>query len=316
MSEGEGRPGVRLAGDASTRTFYRVARQPEGTAIEVVYGHPLDESGRAFVATAEYLSEIGVPAPAILEVDEPGGRIVVEDLGDVMLEAVALADEGERLYDEAVRQILVLQEAGRAGPAPGVPAYGIRHDAEKLAFELDFFRRHFLEGWREIEMGAAESLALDRALARLVEEVAGHPLALCHRDYHSRNLMVRDGGLVWIDFQDARLGPRTYDLASLLWDAYVTLPAGRRRRLLRLFAGEQTEAVEAELHPVGLQRTLKALGTFGYQVGGLGRDRYRDAARRALGHLAELLPARPDDSELYGLLSAKIPELEVPPASR
>ena len=115
---------------------------------------------------------------------------------------------------------------------------------------------------------------------------------LCHRDYHSRNLMLHDGRLYLIDFQDARLGPDTYDLVSLLRDSYVDLDRPRGRRADRVFSGAQegvTAPTSAEFRRrfdlMALQRNLKALGTFGYQTTTRGNTVYIQYIPRTLRYV-------------------------------
>src|SRR6185436_15539335 len=105
--------------------------------------------------------------------------------------------------------------------------FGIAFDRDKLMWELNFFVKHFLEAYRGLDVSAAARSALDAEWTSITTELAGEPRVLCHRDYHSRNLMVHAGRLYMIDFQDARMGPDTYDLASLLRDSYVDLSEDR-----------------------------------------------------------------------------------------
>jgi aminoglycoside/choline kinase family phosphotransferase len=105
--------------------------------------------------------------------------------------------------------------------------YSIAFDRDKLMWELNFFVKHFVEAYRGINIPPAARGALDQEWVAITDELASEPRVLCHRDYHSRNLMVHAGGLYIIDFQDARLGPDTYDLASLLRDSYIDLSEDR-----------------------------------------------------------------------------------------
>ena len=166
-----------------------------------------------------------VPVPEILGHSNPLGIIALQDLGDVTLQAhlgAASPAEHEALYRQAVTLIDTLQRRGRrAGFTERYLPYGIAFDVEKLTWELQFFAKHFLEGYRGVALAAAAREALARELLRIVEELAAEPRVLCHRDYHSRNLMLHDGQLYIIDFQDARMGPDTYDLVSLLRDSYM-----------------------------------------------------------------------------------------------
>src|SRR5678810_813519 len=113
--------------------------------------------------------------------------------------------------------------------------YSIAFDVEKLSWELQFFVKHFLEAYRGASLTASEREALNVELLRIAEELAAEPRVFCHRDYHSRNLMLHDSQLYIIDFQDARMGPDTYDLVSLLRDSYVDLPPQTVGELMAYF---------------------------------------------------------------------------------
>src|SRR5207245_7792741 len=137
-------------------------------------------------------------------------------------------------------------------------------------WELNFFAKHFVEGYRASPFGAADRDALDAEWAAIVEELASEPRVLCHRDYHSRNLMLHDASLYIIDFQDARLGPDTYDLVSLLRDSYVDINDRQLDDLIAYFlaltGATDDQEFRRRFDVMALQRNLKALGTFGYQT--------------------------------------------------
>ena len=118
---------------------------------------------------------------------------------------------------------------------PGHPSSATALDADRFLFELHFFREHYIEGLRGLRFGPRETMELDRFFRSLAEEAAAPPKVLCHRDFHSRNLMVQTGRLRLVDFQDARLGPVPYDLASLLRDSYIVLPEKTREGLFEAF---------------------------------------------------------------------------------
>jgi len=146
-------------------------------------------------------------------------------------------------------------------------------------WELDFFRKHFLECLRGCVLEASEREGLDTAFSDLSAELCAHPFVLCHRDYHARNLMVvpaTSGGseLAVIDFQDARQGPRAYDLVSLLNDSYVAHTPELVSGMTERFERGVGVAVSREYDACALQRNLKALGTFGYQIGHRDNDVY------------------------------------------
>src|SRR6267143_1401913 len=117
--------------------------------------------------------------------------------------------------------VALLQRSGAGLASDAYLPYQIAFDVEKLMWELEFFTKHFIGGYRGVALGDAERSALTGEWATIAGELASEPRVLCHRDYHSRNLMLHDGSLYIIDFQDARMGPDTYDLVSLLRDSYI-----------------------------------------------------------------------------------------------
>jgi aminoglycoside/choline kinase family phosphotransferase len=151
----------------------------------------------------------------------------------------------------------------------------VAFDVEKLTWELEYFTNHYLVAYRGATFAGGERDDLRAEWAAIVRELAAEPRVLCHRDYHSRNLMLHEGSLYIIDFQDARLGPDTYDLVSLLRDSYVDLASSQVDELIAFFRAlkGQTRSTAAEAAEfrrrfdlMALQRNLKALGTFGFMA--------------------------------------------------
>jgi hypothetical protein len=193
----------------------------------------------------------------------------------------------------------------------------VRFDVEKLTWELDFFVRHFLTAYRGASPTASARAALAAEWAVLAEELASEPPVLCHRDFHSRNLMLHDGGLVVIDFQDARMGPDTYDLASLLRDSYVDIAPERVDELIAHFLAlsrgrmsrREAEEYARRFDVMALQRNLKALGTFGYQTAARGNPVYIQYIPRTLNYVRANLSKYPRFGRLHELLAGLIGEL-------
>src|SRR5262245_11105119 len=215
-----------LTGDASDRRYFRVLRRAEPSVVFALHNEPFDADRLPFVRVAGLFQAMPLPIPSILDRAGELGLLVLEDLGDVTLQAhlgAAPAEEHKRLYRQSVSLIEMLQRRGAELASPEYPPYGIAFDVEKLLWELEFFTKHYLEAYRGAAIPPAARAALGREWRALAEELASEPRVLCHRDYHSRNLMLHQGELYIIDFQDARLGPDTYDLVSLLRDSYVDL---------------------------------------------------------------------------------------------
>src|ERR1044071_9429341 len=215
---------VPLTGDASDRRYFRIMTHDGSPQVLAVHPGPIDFDALPFVNVAKLLSQMPVPVPRILGHSNELGIIALQDLGDVTLQAhlgAASPAQHAALYRQAVSLVETLQRRGAELAAPGYIPYGIAFDVEKLTWELQFFTKHFLEAYRGAQLTQAQRDALAKEYAAIVEELASEPRVLCHRDYHSRNLMLHEGDLYIIDFQDARMGPDTYDLVSLLRDSYV-----------------------------------------------------------------------------------------------
>src|SRR3954453_6189445 len=265
---------VPLTGDASDRRYFRVLMPDAPSIVLALYAAPFDVRTLPFVNVATLMAKMPVPIPSVLGHAADLGVLALQDLGDVTLQAhlgAATPAQHAALYRQAVALIATLQRRGQELESPDFLPYGISFDVEKLTWELDFFTKHFLEAYRGVTLTDAERAALRKEFAVIVQELAAEPRVLCHRDYHSRNLMLRESELYIIDFQDARMGPDTYDLVSLLRDSYVDLPDTTLDELSAYFLAlkgvRETEQTFGErFHLMALQRNLKALGTFGYQT--------------------------------------------------
>src|SRR5688572_26309191 len=265
---------VPLTGDASDRRYFRVLL-PDGPSIVLsLYSEKFHFDTLPFVNVARLLAQMPVPIPTVLGHADDLGVLALEDLGDVTLQAhlgAASQEEHAALYRQSVALIATLQKRGAELESPEYLPFGIAFDVEKLTWEMDLFIKHVLEADRGVVPGPEARTELRAEFPGLVETLASERRVLCHRDFHSRNLMLHDERLYIIDFQDARMGPDTYDLVSLLRDSYVDLPEQTVAELIAYFLalkGEsgQQAAFRARFDLMALQRNLKALGTFGYQT--------------------------------------------------
>jgi aminoglycoside/choline kinase family phosphotransferase len=307
---------VPLTGDASDRRYFRVIFADGESMVLALHAGPIDFRTLPFANVAELLQQMPLPVPAIHGHADAEGLIALQDLGDVTLQAhlgAASAAEHAALYRQAVSLIEVLQRRGRELASDRYLPYGIAFDIEKLTWELDFFVRHFVEAYRGVVLSDAERGAVRDEWKAIAEELASEPRVLCHRDYHSRNLMLWGGSLNIIDFQDARLGPDTYDLASLLRDSYVDLPEPEVDDLIAHFlalkGNPDLAGFRRRFDLMALQRNLKALGTFGYQTTTRGNTVYIQYMPRTLRYASTNLAKYPRFGRLRDLLSAHVDEL-------
>ena len=313
-------PGTRvvpLTGDASDRRYFRVIPPDAPSVVVAVHSTAIEYDRLPFVNVADLMRQMPVPIPALLAHDDALGVIVQEDLGDVTLQAhlgAATPADHAALYREAVSLIAVLQRRGAALASPRYVPYGIAFDVEKLTWELDFFVRHFMEAYRGVTLEPDEREAIRAACGPIINELASEPRVLCHRDFHSRNLMLHGGRLYIIDFQDARMGPDTYDLVSLLRDSYVDLSEQAVDELLAYFLALRSDrdaerAFRCRFDVMALQRNLKALGTFGYQTTARRNPVYIQYIPRTLHYVADNFHRNPRFATLHQLLAAHLEEL-------
>ncbi len=304
-----------LSGDASTRRYFRV---DDGQVRQVLalYPEPFAPERLPFLTVQALLQGYGLPVPRIADADGARGIVVQEDLGDCTLQeatrgcsAGSLADR----YRAAVDELVLLQREAERGPREA-DCFRIAFDVEKLSWELHYFLKHFLEGHRGSDLTVEDRATLAEAFYLLSQEIASWPRVLCHRDYHSRNLMEHCDRLYWIDFQDARLGPATYDLASLLRDAYLDVPEDLQEELVERFR-EQAAPEEARdvfrrrFDLMCVQRNLKALGTFGFMATVRRNPVYLPYIPRTLAHARRNLSRHPELERLWRTLARHLPEL-------
>lgn len=305
-----------LTGDASDRRYFRVLIPDSPSIVLALYPGPFDFDTLSFVNVSRLLAQMPVPIPSLLGHSNELGILALEDLGDVTLQAhlgAATASEHAALYRQSVTLIAMLQRRGTELQSPQYVPYSIAFDVEKLTWELDFFIKHFIEAYRGIVFRPEDREELRREFAAIIETLASEPRVLCHRDYHSRNLMLHDGLLYIIDYQDARLGPDTYDLVSLLRDSYVDLPEQTVDELIAYFLALKGQTgTEREFRNrfdiMALQRNLKALGTFGYQTTTRRNPVYIQYIPRTLRYVRNNLENLPQFSRIRELLAAHVEE--------
>jgi len=290
-----------LSGDAGFRRYYRLNTQPTLLAVDAP---PERENTQRFSALARLFSQSLVATPSLLAVDAQIGFMLQEDFGDRLLlgELEAQPDSAPVLYGEALMQLLALQQT----PAHRLlPAY----DSGRLGRELALFPEWFCGRLLGCELDAREAEQLEHWFQKLVDSALEQPRVAVHRDYHSRNLVLRpDQSLGVIDFQDAVWGPITYDAVSLLKDCYIRWPESQVRQWalgygnlaagLGLMSGVSENQFLRWFDWMGLQRHLKVLGIFARLALRDGKPRYLQDLPLVLRYSLEVLHRYP---ELVGL---------------
>ena len=320
----QGAKAVPLTGDASDRRYLRILLRDAPSQVLAVYPQAFDVEQLPFANVASLMAAMPVPVPAILGHSNELGILALEDLGDVTLQAhlgAATRADHAALYRQAVTLIARMQQRGRDLASDRYLPYGIAFDVEKLSWELQFFVKHFLEAYRGAALTPAGREALGVELLRIAEELAAEPRVFCHRDYHSRNLMLHAGQLYIIDFQDARMGPDTYDLVSLLRDSYMDFSEREVDELIAFFlalrgvgaerggTGNEAGVFRRRFDLMALQRNLKALGTFGFQAATRGNPVYIQYIPRTIAYVRHNVERDSRFWRLREILSAHMEEL-------
>jgi len=293
--------------DASFRRYFRIRR--DGESFIVMDAPPEQEDSRRFVDIAGRLAACGVHVPAVLASDAERGFLLLSDLGVTDYLHALNGDNADRLFADAI-DALVRMQAGADGG--GLPAY----DRELLWRELRLFPDWYLCRHLQVELDPGEAAALEAVYERLIERALGQGRVFVHRDYMPRNLMVADPNPGVLDFQDAVIGPVSYDAICLFKDAFVSWPQNRVERWLGEYWREardrglpvpaDRDSFRIDLDWMGLQRHLKVLGIFARIRYRDGKPQYLDDAPRFVGYLLEVLPSYPELSPLQRLLERHV----------
>ena len=269
---------VPLRVEASHRRFFRVWMAQAPSSAVVMASPPALERNDAFVAMQRLFSGARLPVPEIIALDRESGYFLLSDLGERHLEEAYGGPDERHALELAIANLARIQGIETQAVAP--------YEESRLRDELGIFSEWFLGRW----LGEALEPGAQSAFEALIDNALGQPQCLIHRDYHCRNLLLdRDGHLGIVDFQDALIGPATYDLACLLWDCYHTFEEEPLRRWQERYRVQSrfdftAEALSRALDLTGLQRQFKAVGIFV-------RLWLRDGKASHLGHIAPVLAA-------------------------
>jgi aminoglycoside/choline kinase family phosphotransferase len=319
LQDGAGLGEFRLhpaSGDASFRRYFRVVH-PDGTSLVAMDAPPDQESCHAFVRIAGQFEALGLHVPHIFASDLELGFMLLEDLGSRHYLDVLTPDNADALYGDAFNALMRIQSKG---PRQGLPLY----DGPFLRREMTIFTEWLLQGALGLELQEEELGLLDRVFGVLVQSALEQPTVCVHRDFHSRNLLVSSPSSPGIiDFQDAVIGPVTYDLVSLLRDCYIRWPAeqvrgwARQYYSLALRSGVLAEVSEERFMRwfdlMGIQRHLKASGIFCRLKLRDGKSGYLGDIPRTLDYIVEVAQQYPELLELGSFVSDRvIPRFPLP----
>lgn len=284
--------------DASFRRYFRVHLQDK--TLIAMDAPPEQESCTSFIDIAKLFLDCGLHVPEVIVQDMEQGFLLLSDLGNDTYLSQLNKDTAQPLYGDATNALINLQLASK----PNVlPAY----DAALLMREMQLFPEWYLAKHLNVNLDAAQQSVLDKTFTILTQNILSQTQVYVHRDYHSRNLMVCENNPGILDFQDAVYGPITYDLVSLLKDAYISWEeADMMDWVVRYWdaarkAGLLVPSDFSEFYRnfewMGAQRHIKVLGIFARLSHRDGKDAYlkdmplvMDYLRRVCGRYLELRP--------------------------
>lgn len=299
-----------LAGDGSSRQYYRVhlshltpvtLQHKSAVLMQYESSKTFNNESYDWTHLAQQFQHFGIKTPQIFKVLPASNAILIEDCGDITMERhINSIDNKEK------REQVLEQSFSKAGsiivhllklPMRQQKLWDSRSfDKDKLLFELDFFYNHYLVNFLKLNLDTRQTKAIREDFNNLAEHLANRNQYCVHRDFHSRNILIKEDHPVLIDFQDARSGPITYDLVSLCYDSYLSIPNQDRHQYRSLITAQihrelgakAKMEIEESWKPMLLQRQLKALGSFAFLSLTSKRGNYLKYALPALETLAGL----------------------------
>jgi len=277
--------------DASFRQYFRVTNTKDNKTYIVMDAPPENENCRPFLQVTELIRNIGVNAPDIISMDIQQGFLLLDDLGNKSYLEHLNENNADDLYIDAIDALIKLQTIDAILPT---------YDEPLLQSEMNLFETWYLNRHLDIQLDKTQKAILNSVFKTLIQSATEQPQVFVHRDYHSRNLMITDRNNPGvIDYQDAVIGPITYDLVSLFKDCYIEWPREKIELWLDLYLARITPArlIDKEtlirwFDFMGVQRHLKVLGIFA-------RLNYRDGKSQYLDDLPLTLKYILDTCELY-----------------
>ncbi len=295
--------------DASFRRYFRVWPQT-GPSLIAMDAPPEHEDTRPFIQIAQAFAQVGIHVPFIHHQDLEQGFLLLSDLGQRPYLDELDSDSVDRLYGDALSALATIQACG---PREELPVY----DGARLADEMRLFDRWLVQDYLGLALDENEQIMLSQTYQQLIDSALAQPQVCVHRDYHSRNLMRTEPNPGIIDFQDAVLGPVTYDLVSLLKDCYIAWPREQVKEWvmgyfeLGLHSGILRIEHETDFlrwfDLMGVQRHLKAAGIFARLKLRDGKPGYIKDIPRTLGYILEIAPEYPAELvELAALIERRV----------
>jgi aminoglycoside/choline kinase family phosphotransferase len=303
---------TQLAGDASARRYYRVI-QDEKTLVLMLW-EPFDPVTYPFLSVQRQWAQCYIQVPEVVGVGESLGVLLLEDLGDLTLERKfwenARQESSSEFYLKTIDELIKVHDIATYSEHKSTANVTV-FDTAKFLWEMNYAKDNLLLGLLKLKLSPSVLAELDKAFVSFCTLLAEEPKVICHRDFHSRNVMIKRNKICLIDFQDARLGPVQYDLVSLLKDSYVDMSDEYSAQLMKYYLdnskvtkrqGFSTEQFNVTYELQSLQRCFKACGSFASFMNLRGDKRYLKYLTPTLKRVLKSLSHFPEYNVINGIL--------------
>jgi len=317
---------TKLHGDASYRTYYRAAikdgstyivmQMPEGkqSVSEEITNFDGKHEELAFINVHKFFMRCELPVPAIVRDASADNILVLEDLGDTLMWNLVddkPVETQKEWYTKAINLLILMQERTEAQKNDSCVAFKRSFDETLFNWEFDHFLEYGIEARLNKTLCEEDRATFDAFTRTISTKIRHFPYGFTHRDFQSRNLLLKDDKLYMIDFQDALMGPQVYDLVALLRDSYVSLPADLVQELVKYYAskrGFDEEKTLKKFDLVTVQRKLKDAGRFVFIDRVKGNPKFLPNIPTSLGYVKEAFSRLDDCKDLYEMLKKYVPE--------
>ena len=305
---------VPLAGDASSRKYYRLINGEETYVLMVWDRFDGTEIG-SFLSVQRHFAKHRVKVPRVIAQNFRFGALLLENLGDLTLERKFLEFQHQEsvipFYKQAIDEVIKIHFHCTDDNSSPCTAFQLSFDTTQLLWEMNYGKKHLLQELMGLSISDKELLKIESVFTDICTKLHNVPKYICHRDYHSRNLMVCRDEVRVIDFQDARLGPLQYDLVSLFHDSYVDLKPEMIEVLLQYYKDStqslrgpsSCEEFDYIFKLQMIQRCFKACGSFSSFYNLRGDRRYLKYIHKTMKKVDEVLTDFPEYSDFRNLIT-------------
>lgn len=301
-----------LAGDASARRYYRIVDKDKTWVL--MNWEPFNPETYPFISVQKHFLSCQIQVPQIFSVGADLGVLLQDDLGDLTLERKywesSKPEASSDFYFKTLDELIKIHDVATYSKTKST-ALTTQFDTTKFLWEMNYAKEHLLLGLLKLKLSEATLIELEKAFIHFCKRLDHEPKVICHRDFHSRNVMIKRDQVCVIDFQDARMGPAQYDLVSLFKDSYVDISDEYANMLMNYYLENssikknKSFSLEQFMHIYelqSLQRCFKASGSFASFMNTRQDRRYLKYLKPTLKKVIRSLSFFPEYSLLNRLL--------------